>query len=314
VRLRVWIAFGTLCVLWGSSYLFIRVGLRHLSPLSLVSLRLLTGAAAITVLSIAQHRPLRIARRVLAILIVLATINTALPFVLISWGEVTVSSGLASVLNSTVPIFSVILAGVVLQDEPVTLARLGGVAVGFGGVILLLSRDLGQATVQWSSVGGQLAIVGASLCYAIGAVMVRRTLRGVNSMTIATWALWIAAIEVTLLSLAFSPPHLTSQTFDSIFAVLWLGLLGSALAYALAFFILEHWGAARYTFVAFMLPVVGLTLGAIFLGEPVDWRILAGSLLVIAGIVLASLAPRRQAGMPPLPEPAAITTGNVDPG
>src|SRR5436305_1920131 len=118
MRLRVWIAFLLLSLMWGSSYLFIRIGLRHLTPLALVAFRLAIAAVAITVLGIALRQPLRVSRRSLGILAIVATINTSIPFLLISWGEVTVPSGLASVLNSTVPIFSVLLASVVLNDEP----------------------------------------------------------------------------------------------------------------------------------------------------------------------------------------------------
>src|SRR5947209_253275 len=105
-RARVPLAFALLCLIWGSSYLFIRVALRQLTPLEVVALRLLFGAAVISVIAYARHSPLHLTRPVLVKLLVVATVNTAAPFLLISWGEVTVPSGLAAVLNSTVPIFS----------------------------------------------------------------------------------------------------------------------------------------------------------------------------------------------------------------
>ncbi len=287
-----------LCLIWGSSYLFIRVGLRQLTPLSLVALRLLIGTLVIAAIVVIRRRSLRVTRRQLWLLGVLATVNTSAPFLLISWGEVTVPSGLASVLNSTVPIFGVVLAGAILKDEPVTLPRAGGVVLGFGGVVLLLSRDLVHGGFNLSGVVGQAAIVLASICYAIGAVFARRTLRGVPSMTIASWVLVISAGQTVLLSLIFSRPTMASFTFQTVFAILWLGSLGSGIAYILSFYILGSWGAARYTFVAYMLPVVGLTLGAIFLHELIDWRILAGSILVIGGIALANAIRR--------PSPEAI--------
>jgi drug/metabolite transporter (DMT)-like permease len=288
--LRVWLAFALLCSIWGSSYLFIRIGLRQLTPLSLVALRLAVGVLVIGVVVAVRREPLRLTWRQFQFLVILATVNTSLPFLLISWGEVTVPSGLASVLNSTVPIFSILLAGAILKDEPITLPRASGVILGFSGVVLLVSRDLLRSGDVWSGIAGQAAIVLASICYAIAAVFARRTLRGVPSMTIATWVLMISSGQTIFLSLIFSPPSVASFTFQTAFAVLWLGILGSGIAYILSFFILENWGASRYTFVAYMLPVVGLTLGAVFLQELIDWRILAGSLLVIAGIALASVA------------------------
>lgn len=285
---RVWIAFALLSLAWGSSYLFIRVGVEHLSPLALVALRVVIGAVALALFASVRQQNMQVSGRQLLALLTIATTNTTIPFLLITWGEETVPSGLASVLNSTVPIFSVLIAGAVLRDEPITLFRLGGVAIGFGGVLLLLSRDLSH----WSGLAGQGAIVLASLCYAVSAVFTRRTLRGLPSMTIAVYAVALAAAEALLLSLVFSPPPVASMHPLALLAVVWLGLLGSAFAYLLYYFILENWGASRTTLVTYMLPVVGLTLGAIFLHERLDWRILAGSALVISGIGLASLVKR----------------------
>jgi drug/metabolite transporter (DMT)-like permease len=254
-----------------------------------VALRLVTAAIAITLMARVLRTRLQISRPVLARLVLIASINTSLPFVLISWGEVSVTSGLASVLNSTVPIFTVLLAAAVLRDEPLSVPKVAGVAIGFVGIVVLLGRDLAHGGVQWSGLSAQAAIVLASVCYAVGAVAVRLTLRGIPSMTIATWVIWISALETAALSLIFSRPALSTLNGLTVLSVLWLGVLGSALAYSIAYFVLENWGAARYTLVAYTLPVVGLSLGAIFLGETLDWRTLAGSALVVTGIVLASI-------------------------
>lgn len=296
--IAIWLAFLMLCLIWGSSYLFIRIALRHLSPTPLVALRLLLGTAVIVAIASSRRQRMRVDRRQAGALLAAATINTAAPFWLISWGETTVPSGLASVLNSTVPIFSVLLAALVLADEPLTVPRLGGVVLGFAGVVLLLSRDLAHGGAFSSALGGQLAIILASVCYAVGAVWVRRTLRGLPSLTIATYVLIISAAEMVVVSLLFSRPDFGHFHGDTLGAILWLGILGSGIAYLLAYAILAEWGAARYTLVAYALPIVGLTLGALVLREALDWRILAGSALVILGVGLASIA-RRRAGETP---------------
>jgi drug/metabolite transporter (DMT)-like permease len=303
--LRTWTAFLLLSAFWGSSYLFIRIAVRDLSPLALVSLRLIVGAIVIAVIARARRQPMQIPSGGLLLLVLLASINTTIPFLLISWGEVSVPSGLASVLNSTVPIFSVLIAGAVLHDEPVTLPKIGGVIIGFTGVILLLSRDLAHSSFQWSTLAGQVAIVLASICYAVGAVFTRRTLRAVPPLTIATYVVAISAAQATTLSLIFSPPHLLSLSRSAIFAVIWLGLLGTGLAYAISYFVLSNWGASRYTLVAYMLPITGLTLGAIVLHESLDWRILGGSVLVVAGVGLASVTRR--------PEPESVGSPPASP-
>ena len=292
-RARVWIAFSILCAVWGSSYLFIRISVESISPLALVALRLSIGALTILTLVAMRRASLSVSGRQLGTIAIAGTINSASPFLLISWGETAVPSGLASVLNSTTPIFALLLAGAILKDEPITRLRLAGVIVGFAGVVLLLGKDLSNGT-HLSGVLGQAAIVAASVCYAAGAVFVRKVLRGVPSMTIATYVLLVSAAEAVTLSLVFSPPPLTSMPPRVWFAVAWLGMLGSGFAFACAYFVLEHWGASRYTLLTYVLPVIGLTLGVIFLHETLDWHIVAGSSLVLMGILLASM---RTAGM-----------------
>lgn len=290
---RVWLAFLLLALAWGSSYLFIRVGLEQITPLALVALRLAIGAAGIWMIALVRRLSPRVTHRELFWISVLATTNTTVPFLLITWGEETVPSGLASVLNSTVPIFSLVFAGALLGDEPITAPRLGGVALGFTGVIVLLSRDLAHGVVHWGGVAGQGAIVLAAAFYAASAVMARMTLRRVSSMTVAVLAVSIAALQAVALSLIFSPPPVGSLHVKTILALLWLGLLGSAFAYVFYYYILENWGATRTTLVTYVLPVVGLTLGAVVLHESFDWRIVVGSVLVVGGVLLAGLVRHR---------------------
>lgn len=279
--------------MWGSSYLFIRIGVQEISPLALVALRLAIGALTVLAIVAARRQNIRVTRRQLGIITVAATINSVAPFLLISWGETSIPSGLASVLNSTTPIFALLLAGAVLHDEPITLPRLAGVSIGFVGVVVLLGRDL-SGGIDWSGVAGQGAVILASLCYALGAVYVRRTLRGVPSMTIATYVLLAGAAETLVLSIIFSPPPLTTMPPRAWLAAIWLGMLGSGFAFMCAYFVLEHWGASRYTLVTYVLPVIGLLLGMAFLNEVLDWHIIAGSALVLGGIVLASVSGRMQ--------------------
>jgi drug/metabolite transporter (DMT)-like permease len=175
--------------------------------------------------------------------------------------------------------------------------------------VLLASRDLGHNGIAWSHLAGQAAIVVASLCYALAAVFTRRTLRGTPPLVVGFYTLAGASLETDILSLIFSRPPLTSLHPLTLFSVVWLGLLGSALGYILYFFIIESWGASRATLVTYMMPIVGLTLGAVVLSEVIDWRILVGSMLVVGGVVLASLIrrPARVERTVPTGGPAPVT-------
>lgn len=299
--------FSLLVLAWGASYLFIRVAIQHgLAPLPLIALRLAIGAAIIWAVVLLRREPLRISRRHAAVLPLVATVNIALPFFLVAWGERTVASGLASVLNSTIPIFSVLLAGAVLRDEPVTLLRLSGVAVGFVGIIVLFSGDL-LAGSRLSQTVGEASVVLSSVCYAVGAVLTRRLLRDLPPLTIATYSVTTAAVETGVLSVLFVPPRVGGLGLEGWLAVGWLGIMGSGVAYLLAFSILAAWGAARYTLVAYMLPLVGVTLGTIFLRERVSLSMLLGTALVIGGVVLASRV--RHAAPGPAAAARPVSTG-----
>lgn len=308
-RIRIPVAFILLALIWGSSFLFIRIAVRQITPLDLVTLRVLFGSIGITAIALLRRPDLRMPRRAWALLVVIASVNTTIPFLLISWGEVSINSGLAAVLNSTTPIFSLLIAHVYLRDEPITGPRLGGVVVGFLGVLILLSNSMGGAGVQWAHLAGEGAVVAASLFYAIGAVMIRRSLRDVPPITTSTWVLWISTVQCVVLSLIFSPIPLGSLHGDTLFAAIWLGLLGSAVAYVLYYFLITNWGASQATLVTYVVPAIGLLLGALFLSEVVNWRVVVGFALIVGGIGMASfLRPRERSHEQPRDERAATAS------
>jgi drug/metabolite transporter (DMT)-like permease len=294
-RLRIPIAFILLALIWGSSFLFIRIAVRQITPLDLVTLRVLFGSVGIAIIAGLRRTDLRMPVRALGLLIVIASVNTTIPFLLISWGEVSINSGLAAVLNSTTPIFSLLIAHAYLHDEPITGPRLGGVVIGFLGVLILLSHSFAGAGIQWGHLAGEGAVVLASAFYAIGAVMIRRSLKHVPPITTSTWVLFIATAQCVILSLLFSPIPMGSLHGDTVFAAVWLGLLGSAVAYVLYYFLITNWGASQATWVTYVVPAIGLVLGAMFLSEVITWRVVVGFALILGGIAMASfLKPRER--------------------
>lgn len=291
----VWFSFLGLTLLWGSSYLFIRIGVRQLTPLALVCLRLLFASLGVIAMGVALRVRLVMPRQQLLPLAVLATTNITLPFLLITWGEVVVPSGLSAVLVGTSPMFSMLIAAAVLHDEPLTGAKVLGVVVGFGGLVVLASRDIQHGALQWQTLLGQVSIMASGLCYATSAVLTRKYLRAVPPRAITIYTVLFAALQVTVLSLIFSPPPFTSLRPESFLAVVWLGLLCSALAYVLHYTVIAGWGAARATFITYTTPVVGLLLGVAVLHEVLDWRIAVGSVMVVTGVLLGGVLGARRA-------------------
>ena len=282
-----WILFALLGFMWGSSYLFIKIGVDEgLPPLTLVMLRLLFGLILLVGVVLFAREPLPRDPRTIGHLVVMAILNIVAPFWLITFGEQTVNSSLASILNATVPLFTIILAALFLHDEPITVNRLVGLAVGFGGVVLLTSRSAGAVDTGIGT--GEIALVLSAISYGAGNVYARRNVRGLRPMTTAFCQVGLAFLITTVLAFTLEDPLGTSITPTALFAVVWLGLLGSGMAYLLFFRMLGRWGSTRSSLVAYLLPIWGIVLGVIVLSETVDVRVLLGTALVIGGVALVN--------------------------
>jgi drug/metabolite transporter (DMT)-like permease len=282
-----WLLFILLGFVWGSSYLFIKIGVdAGLQPFTLVSLRLLVGLALLAVVVAAAREQLPRNPRMYGHLLVMAAFSVAIPFSLITWAEQSVDSTLASVLNGSVPLFVIVIAAVFLRDEPISINRLVGLALGFVGVAILVGFD--PADLVGGDLAAKLALIGSSLSYAIGGVYARRMVHGLRPMIPAVFQVGFALVMVGILALIFERPLTIPLRPDAILAVIWLGLLGSGAAYLLFFRLLGRWGATRTSMVAYLLPVFGIVLGAVVLAEEIDAGLLVGTALVIGGIALVN--------------------------
>ena len=280
-----WLIFFGLGFIWGSSYLFIKLAVDDFGTFTLVALRLIVGALFLWTMIRLAGQALPRERRIYGHLLVMAIINITIPFLLITWAEQSVESSLAAILTSPVPLFAIVLSSIFLIDEPMRVNGVAGLVVGFIGVVIITSRGL---TGQGSSVAGEVALLGAAFSYAAGAVYSRRNVRGVPPMIPAVFQVTFAAIITGILALAVEHPWTARPDGQAIFAILWLGILGSGLAYLFVFRLFAHWGATRTTLVAYLLPPVGIVLGYLVLQEPVDARLILGTGLVIAGIGLVN--------------------------
>ena len=280
-------AFILLGLIWGSSFLWIKIALEEIPPATLVAYRMSLGAIGMLLLLafIGQSMPRR-ARELLP-LAILGAVNAGLPIFLISWGELYVDSGTAAVLNSLVPIFSLIIAGLMLRTEPVTALRVIGLLLGFAGAALLASRELALSGDPQALIGA-LAVVVAAISYAAGASFAKYQIRTTHRYVVAAGTLVFAAIYTWLLALV-TDGFIIPTVPSTLVAVVWLGLLGSFVAYVCYFFLIERQGATVASMVTYIFPVVGVGLGVVFLGELLEWRLIVGTLLVLVGIVVVGL-------------------------
>jgi drug/metabolite transporter (DMT)-like permease len=282
-----WILFILLGFFWGSSYLFIKIGVdAGLPPFMLITLRLAIGFLLLASVVAVAREPLPREPKMYGHLFVMGAINIAIPFSLITWAELTVDSALAAILTAPVPLFVILIAAFFLRDERITANRLAGLVVGFVGVAVLVGFD--PASLAGGDLAGEMALVGATISYACGAVYARRNVHGLRPMIPAVFQVFFGLVIVTVLTLVFERPFDVEIKPEAWFAVVWLGLLGSGLAYLLFFRTLGRWGATRTSMVAYLLPVFGITLGALVLKEPIDIRLIIGTALVIGGIALVN--------------------------
>jgi drug/metabolite transporter (DMT)-like permease len=291
-----------LALIWGASFMFIKVADRELSPATLIMGRL--GLAAMTLalivpFTVGMGETVAALRAHAGWLVTIALVNTALPFWLLSWGETRIDSGLASIIQAAVPIFNAVIAFAFFHEVRVTGLRLVGIAVGFVGVALLVGAQ------PSGKVLGALAVVGMALCYAIGGLLTGRHLRAVPPIVIALASTSVATIAALPAGIV-QAPHATPG-WKEIGSVVALGVPGTALAYLLFFGLITGAGAAYAALVTFLIPPIALAYGAVFLGERFGATAFGGLALVLAGVALgtgsirlASLRVRRAPARQPL--------------
>jgi len=288
---REWVVFFALGLIWGSSFLWIKVAVQEVDPFTLVSWRLLFGTLGMVAVIVWKRPSFPPRRAIWLALAVLGIINTALPFVLISWGEKSIDSAVAAVLNSTVPLFTLVIAHLFLHDEPITARKAVGLLIGFAGVLVLMARDLEIGSLR-AGVLGQAAVLLAAVSYASASVFARRTMREVSPLVQAFVPMAFADAVVWSIATQVGEPGRLPALPITWVALLWLGLLGSCVAYLLYYHLLHSVGATRAVMVTYMFPVVGVGLGVLFLNELTDWHLLAGAALVISSIAVVNWRPK----------------------
>jgi drug/metabolite transporter (DMT)-like permease len=282
VSARAWALFATVSVIWGMPYLFIKIAVEEISPSLLAWSRL--ALAAVVLLPLAwKLGALRGLRERWRVLTLFAAVEMAVPWPLLGFGEIHVSSSLAAILVATVPLFVALLATRFDHAERPTATRLVGMLIGLVGVVALVGIDIGG---QGEELLGALAVLLVAFLYAIGPMIVKRRLSDVDPLGPVAASLGIAALLVTPFALADLPDATPSaDTFASVGV---LGLLCSALAFLFFFRLIAEVGPGRATVITYINPVVALALGVAVLDESITAGVVVGLLLILAGSWLST--------------------------
>jgi drug/metabolite transporter (DMT)-like permease len=299
-ELRRWLpSYLLLAAIWGTSFLFIKVGVSELHPLWLTFGRVLAGAVTLLVVLAVTRDRLPRDPALWGHLAVVATLGVAMPFTLFGFGEQRVSSVLAGIWNAATPLVALPLAVLAFRTEKMTVRRAAGIAVGFLGVLIVLGVWRGVGGAQLT---GQLMCFAAAMCYAVAIPYQKRFVAGRSGsgVSLAATQLLIALAELAIFAplLAGAPPDPAGLSVRVLLSVLALGALGTGLAFVLNFRVIRVAGASTSASVTYLMPVVATVVGVTFLDEHVLWNQPAGALIVLAGVAVTQgvLSRRRPAG------------------
>ena len=274
-----------LSLLWGGSFFFVEIAVRELPTFSIVALRVGIAALVLWGVVAALGLPVPRGRAAWSAFLVMGVLNNAVPFGLFVWGQQTISSSLASILNATTPLFTVVVAGLLLADERVTAAKVVGVLVGFAGAVAVIGPGAFAAvgTYLWA----QLACLGAALSYAFAGVFGRRFRRlGVDPVVVAAGQVTMSTLLLMpLAAVADRPWTLAAPSLAVWLAVFGLAVLSTAAAYVLYFQLLARTGATNLSVVTFLIPVSAIGLALLFLGESLHAADMAGMVMIGIGLL-----------------------------
>ncbi|NHI00612.1 DMT family transporter [Oceanimonas sp. MB9] len=273
----------TLSALWGGSFFFVGVAVADLPPLTIVTLRV--GLAAIALWCIALVMRLRPPKNmgVWVTFLGMGLLNNVIPFVLIVWGQTQIASGLASILNAATPIFTVVVAGMLLPDERATPLKFAGVMVGFIGVVVMIGLPAIDGN---SSLLAQVAIIAATVSYAFAGVYGRRFKKmAMNPIMTAAGQVTASALVLAPIALAVDGPlDVAGPGIGTWSAITGLAVLSTAVAYVLYFKILASAGATNLLLVTLLVPVSAILLGSLFLNESLGTVHFVGMALIALGL------------------------------
>jgi drug/metabolite transporter (DMT)-like permease len=275
--------------MWGSSFMFNKLGVATVPPLTLVAGRLTIGALTLLVLLYARGIRLPPSGPIWLAYGILGAVGNALPFFLITWGQQVVDSALAGILMAAMPLATLVLAHFLVQGEHMTGARVTGFALGFVGIVLLMqpaaTAGLGGAVLQVIS---QLSILGGALCYSANSIMARLMIK-TDFLVAAAGTLLVSTVLVLPLALAFDRPWTLRPTSTSIAAIVWLGVGPTAIATILYYRLISSAGPTFMSLVNYLSPAVAVFLGVTLLGEDPGVNAYAGLVLILMGIALSQL-------------------------
>jgi drug/metabolite transporter (DMT)-like permease len=284
--------------IWGWSFLFIKVAVAGMTASTVAGLRVGLGAAVL--LGVVRARGLRlpVGREWCRHFLVVALVGSAMPFTLLAWGEQHISSALSAVLNASTPLFAALFARLLLGDR-LRAVQMAGLALGFAGVAVAANLDVDDLTR--SALGGELAAIVAGAGYGLAFAYTRRHLTTIPPIVAAAGQLLTATLLLAPLALVTSVRQGLRPTPTRVAAIVLLGVLGTGVAYVLSYRLIADVGPTRASLVTYLIPIMAVAVGVLFLEETFSIRLVVGAGLTIAGIALLNVGGRAPSAAPVVP-------------
>jgi drug/metabolite transporter (DMT)-like permease len=274
-----------LCLIWGSTWLFIKLGLADLPPISFAGIRFVLAAAVLLVVVAVRRVPLPRARRDWLLILLTGLLSFAINYGTVFWGEQRISSGLAAILQTSIPIFGLVIAHYHLPAEQITWAKLGGVLLGMAGVALIFADQLhGEGP---AALAGSAAIIVGAFCAAYSNVLVKARGGHLDPAVLAAGQMLCGLVPLLVVGRWLEGSPFTFRwTRVAFISLIYLTLVGSCAAFLLYYWLVRHMDVTTTMLISLVTPVIAVLLGLWWLDEHISWRIVAGGLAIMAGIGL----------------------------
>jgi drug/metabolite transporter (DMT)-like permease len=291
MKTKDWLLFCLVGIIWGTSFLWIKIAVQEISPVLLVGYRTLFASIGLGLIWLFTFKNYNVrwidVRNRLLDFSIMGAINIAFPWLLFSWAGNLIDSGTSSVLNGAMPLFTILISPIFIADDHLTLPKVIGLLTGFVGVVVLMLPSLDEG---WSaSIAGQAGVLLATIFYAAGAVFARKRSQGFPPQFQALMQLSLGSLITWVIALFFVSPILLPVQPLTWIATLWLGLIGSCLAFIIYFKLLHQIGPIRTSSVTYISPLIGVLLGILFLGEQFSWYAVIGTVFILSGVTIVNM-------------------------
>jgi drug/metabolite transporter (DMT)-like permease len=274
-----------LCCIWGSTWLFIKLGLEDLPPLTFAGIRFVIASAVLFAIVVIRRVPLPRRRSDWLLLAITGVLAFSLNYGLLFWGEQYISSGLAALLQATIPAFGLVIAHFYLPGERMTPAKIFGVIMGVAGVGVIFSNQLSVAGS--GALAGGVALVLSSVCAAYSNVLVKAQGQHLDPAILAAGQMFFGFVPLLLIGIPREgDPFNFRWTPMAVVALVYLAIVGSVIAFLLYYWLVRNMDVTKTMLIALVTPVVAVTLGMLVLNEKLDWRTVAGGAMIMSGIGL----------------------------